>query len=67
MNESSFIDINFFRGLATVFTMIAFLGICLWSYSSRRKEDFDQAANLPFVDDELDEKLTKENHVGSDS
>lgn len=45
------IDINTLRGLATVFTMIAFLGISLWAYSSKRKDAFDEAAMLPFQDD----------------
>ena len=45
-------DINTFRGLATLFALIAFIGICLWAYSSRRKKDFDDAANLPFADEE---------------
>jgi len=47
------VDINTLRGLATVFTMMAFIGVCLWAYSSRRKGDFDSAANLPFDDDDL--------------
>ncbi|MDE1463933.1 cbb3-type cytochrome oxidase subunit 3 [Spartinivicinus poritis] len=44
-------DINTFRGLATIFAMVAFVGICLWAYSYRRKKDFDEAANLPFADE----------------
>lgn len=44
-------DINTLRGLATVFALIAFVSVCLWAYSSRRKKDFDSAANLPFADD----------------
>lgn len=48
-------DINTLRGLATVFAMVAFIGVCLWAYSSRRKKGFDEAANLPFVD-EIDEQ-----------
>ncbi|WP_163834127.1 cbb3-type cytochrome oxidase subunit 3 [Spartinivicinus ruber] len=44
-------DINTFRGLATIFAMVAFIGICLWAYSHRRKKDFDEAANLPFADE----------------
>ncbi|WP_019531222.1 CcoQ/FixQ family Cbb3-type cytochrome c oxidase assembly chaperone [Dasania marina] len=44
-------DINTFRGLATVFAFIAFISICLWAYSKQRKKDFDDAANLPFADD----------------
>jgi cytochrome c oxidase cbb3-type subunit 4 len=45
-------DINTLRGLATVFALVAFVGICLWAYSSKRKKDFDDAANLPFADDD---------------
>ncbi|WP_127554879.1 cbb3-type cytochrome oxidase subunit 3 [Saccharospirillum alexandrii] len=49
-------DINDFRGLATIFTMIAFFGIVIWAYSSKRKKTFDEAANLPFEDEALHEK-----------
>lgn len=45
-------DINTLRGLATVFALLAFLGVCFWAYSGKRKKDFDAAANLPFDDDE---------------
>ena len=45
-------DINTLRGLATVVVMVTFLGICVWAFSSRRKKDFDEAANLPFADDD---------------
>ncbi|ARN74745.1 cbb3-type cytochrome oxidase subunit 3 [Oceanicoccus sagamiensis] len=45
-------DINTLRGLATVFAMIAFIGVCIWAYSKKRKADFDEAANLPFADDD---------------
>ncbi len=44
-------DINTWRGIATIVVMIAFLGICFWAYSSKRKADFKEAANLPFADD----------------
>jgi len=33
--------------------MVAFLGICFWAYSKNRKKDFDEAANLPFADDDI--------------
>ncbi|MFA7552680.1 MAG: cbb3-type cytochrome c oxidase subunit 3 [Spongiibacteraceae bacterium] len=46
-------DINTLRGLATIFAMVAFLGICFWAYSKNRKKDFDEAANLPFADDDI--------------
>lgn len=44
-------DINDLRGLSTVFAMLAFLAVCVWAYSSKRKQRFDEAANLPFADE----------------
>ena len=41
------------RGLFTLFMFLAFIGICLWAWSSRRKNDFEVAAGLPLEDDEL--------------
>ena len=49
-------DINTLRGLATVFALIAFISVCLWAYSSKRKSSFDEAANLPFADDADDKQ-----------
>lgn len=41
------------QGIATILAMVAFLGVCWWAYSGHKKKDFDEAAQLPFVDDEL--------------
>lgn len=49
-------DINDLRGLGTVFAMAAFLGVCFWAYSSRKKPDFEEAASLPFADDFQDQQ-----------
>ena len=38
-------DINDLRGLSTLFLMIAFIGLCFWAYSRKRKKTFDEAAN----------------------
>lgn len=46
-------DINTLRGLSTLFLFVAFVGLVFWAYSSKRKKDFDEAANLPFADEEL--------------
>ncbi|UZE94647.1 cbb3-type cytochrome oxidase subunit 3 [Alkalimarinus alittae] len=46
-------DINTLRGISTILVMIAFISICLWAYSSKRKDKFDDAANLPFEDEEI--------------
>ncbi len=49
-------DINDVRGFATILVMIAFLGICWWAFSPKRKKRFDDAANLPFADEESHEQ-----------
>lgn len=53
-------DINDLRGLSTLFLMIAFIGLCFWAYSRKRKETFDEAAQLPFADDELNRRTMQE-------
>ena len=52
-------DINTLRGIATIFAMVAFIGVALWAYSSYKKKDFDEAAQLPFADED-DDKVTRE-------
>jgi cytochrome c oxidase cbb3-type subunit 4 len=45
-------DINDLRSLVTVLSFAAFAGIVLWAWSGKRKTAFDEAANLPFADDD---------------
>ena len=45
-------DINDLRGVSTALVMVAFIALTLWAYSSKRKQSFDEAAQLPFADDE---------------
>jgi len=45
-------DINDIRGFSTVLMMIAFLGVCWWAFAPRRKKRFNDAANLPFEDEQ---------------
>ncbi|WP_417704086.1 cbb3-type cytochrome oxidase subunit 3 [Pseudomonas sp.] len=44
-------DIGMIRGIGTAVVFIAFIGVVLWAYSSKRKSSFDEAANLPFADE----------------
>lgn len=44
-------DINDLRGISTAFLMVAFIALVVWAYSSKRKQSFDEAANLPFADE----------------
>jgi cytochrome c oxidase cbb3-type subunit 4 len=45
-------DINTLRSIVTVLAFVAFMGIVLWAYSDRSKTGFDQAARLPFDEEE---------------
>jgi len=38
-------------GIATLVSMIAFIGVVLFSYSSRRKDDFERMARMPLEED----------------
>lgn len=53
-------DINDLRGLSTAFLMATFIGMCFWAYSKNRKKEFDEAANLPFADEELNQRTLQE-------
>lgn len=53
-------DINDLRGLHTLLVMAAFLGICWWAYSAHRRKSNDEAANLPFDDDEIDQRTREQ-------
>lgn len=46
-------DAGLLRGIFTLFMFLAFCAIVVWAWSSRRKTDFDAAANLPLLDDSL--------------
>ncbi|GJL82261.1 MAG: hypothetical protein DHS20C01_18950 [marine bacterium B5-7] len=53
----------------TVIAFVIFIGIVIWAYSSKQKERFDEAAQLPLDDDyEPDpvkgSKVTRENNNG---
>ena len=43
------------RSAVTVISMLTFIGIVIWAYSSSRKADFDEAARLPFAEEELNQ------------
>ena len=52
-------DINTLRGLITLVLLVAFVGLCFWAYSGRRKQAFEEAANLPFADEAKADKNTE--------
>lgn len=53
------LDVNELRGIHTLLVLAVFIGIVWWAYSAHRKKSNDEAAHLPFDDDEIDAR-TKE-------
>lgn len=49
-------DINTLRGLSTLLLLVAFVGLVFWVYSGRRKQGYDEAAQLPFADEDAHRK-----------
>jgi cytochrome c oxidase cbb3-type subunit 4 len=45
-------DINVLRSIVTVAAFVVFVGILVWAYLPSKKEQFDEAAQLPFRSDE---------------
>jgi cytochrome c oxidase cbb3-type subunit 4 len=49
-------DINELRGMHTLLVMAVFIGIIWWAFSAHRKKANEEAAHLPFDDDEVDKR-----------
>ncbi|WP_028305058.1 CcoQ/FixQ family Cbb3-type cytochrome c oxidase assembly chaperone [Oceanospirillum maris] len=45
-------DITDLRGISAIMVMVGFMGLVFWAYSKRQKASFDEAANLPFADED---------------
>jgi len=52
-------DIQLLRAVTTAVLFAVFVGIVLWAWSSKRRDDFEAAARLPLEDD-LAERLPVE-------
>jgi cytochrome c oxidase cbb3-type subunit 4 len=44
-------DVNDLRVVTTVVSFAIFVGILVWAFSKRNKEDFDAASKLPLDQD----------------
>lgn len=51
-------DINDLRSIVTVVSLFTFLGIIWFAYTKSNKDRFDEAAQLPFADDEAERAET---------
>ena len=47
-------DVNDLRVMVTVLSFVAFIGIVVWSLAARRRQGFDEAAQLPFLESPLE-------------
>lgn len=48
-------ELNDLRSIVTVVSLFTFLGIVWWAFGMKgNKKRFEEAANLPFADDEAD-------------
>ncbi|MAF16510.1 MAG: CcoQ/FixQ family Cbb3-type cytochrome c oxidase assembly chaperone [Marinomonas sp.] len=56
-------DINTLRALATPIAFVAFIAIFAWTFSKGRKKGFEEAANLPFADDDDVSDIQRESSV----
>lgn len=50
------------RSIMTVVSLLTFLGIVYWTYVAHRKHDFDEAAMLPFADEETNNMKQEPRH-----
>ncbi|KJZ41815.1 hypothetical protein PS943_00850 [Pseudomonas fluorescens] len=48
------------RGLGTVVVFVAFVGLTLWVFNSKRNPEFAEARLLPFADESLPDDATQE-------
>ncbi|MBT8089223.1 MAG: cbb3-type cytochrome c oxidase subunit 3 [Gammaproteobacteria bacterium] len=55
-------DMNDLRGILTAVIFFAFIGICIWAWSSRRKKDFEATAALPLEEDKVLTTNERENN-----
>lgn len=47
------LDVNTWRSLVTVLSLALFVGLMVWTWNRHRKSAFEEAAQLPFLDDDL--------------
>jgi len=59
-------DYSLIQSIWTIVVMVTFVGIVIWAWSGKRKQQFDEAARLPFSEDELPSRdnTSKENSHG---
>lgn len=62
--DLNILDLNSLRGLAAILCLTAFGGVVLWAYNSSKQQDFHDAAQLPFADEDIN--INHNNHKKGD-
>ena len=58
-------DYSLMQSIWTLVVLVLFVGIVIWAWSGKRKQEFDEAANIPFDEDDRPAATTsKENSHG---
>jgi cytochrome c oxidase cbb3-type subunit 4 len=58
-------DVSIVQSVWTLVVLVMFVGIVIWAWSGKRKQEFDEAANIPFDEDDKPAATTsKENSHG---
>ena len=58
-------DYSLIQSIWTIVVLVLFIGIVIWAWSGKRKQRFDEAANLPFTEDDMtsvDTRTEEKNH-----
>ncbi len=50
------------RSVMTLVSLLTFIGIIYWAFVAHRKQDFDEAAMLPFADEEPANRTQEPTH-----
>lgn len=53
-------DIDLLRSVLTALALLCFLAICWWAYSKQAAPGFDEAARLPFADEDEEPGATRD-------
>jgi cytochrome c oxidase cbb3-type subunit 4 len=60
-------DYSLIQSVWTILVMVLFVGIVIWAWSGKRRQQFDEAANIPFDDEDAliaAETISKEKNHG---
>ena len=60
METASRIDMGLVRGVIAALTMAVFLGIAWWAYHRGNRQRFEEAARIPFDEDDSIQTLERE-------